>query len=325
MHTKIIYTLVCDESDFYWEQALISVYSLRMHNPDAIVEMVMDMDTAKSLIDKRAKIKDYITSVIEVDVPEEYDKKCRSRYLKTNLRQLVKGDYLFIDCDTIICGKLDDIDNIKGEISAVADVNDPLPLNNKDAITRCESIGFHGLKGKPYYNSGVMLVRDTPMTHQFYNKWFNNWKHSFANGVSFDQPALCQTNTEMSEPIKELPGIWNCQFKYQAGYALLHNALIMHYFNGIGKQWIYPTEQLFLSVKRKGYVDSTIKRLLKHPYSQLYTVMTINKESAYNYFNSPMIDVYYNNPPLFRFLAKLARPLSPFFKMTSNIKRKVRS
>ena len=118
MQTKIIYTLVSENSDYYLEQALISVYSLRKHNPEATVELVVDKDTAATLVEKRSKIKEYVTSIVEIDVPREYDKKRRSRFLKTNLRQLVKGDYLFIDCDTVICGKLDEIDAFDGDLAA---------------------------------------------------------------------------------------------------------------------------------------------------------------------------------------------------------------
>lgn len=321
MQTKIVYTLISDSSDYYLEQALISVFSLRKHNPEATVELVVDKDTAATLIEKRSKIKEYVTSVIEIDVPIEYDKKSRSRFLKTNLRQLVKGDYLFIDCDTVICGKLDEIDAFDGDLAAVSDINGPLPLVNMDGIKRCEVIGFHGLEGQPYFNSGVMLVRDTSLTHQFYEQWFTNWKKSTSKGVTFDQPALCQTNVELGKPMKELPGIWNCQFKYRQGYALLSDALIMHYFNPNGSnQWTYPTDSLFLSVKKKGIIDATIKKMLDTPKSLLYTVMTIDEESAYQFFNSEMIDVYFNNPTLYRFVVGISQLLNKPFKSMSRLK-----
>lgn len=35
MKTKIIYVLVSNENDCYLEQALVSIYSLRLYNPDA--------------------------------------------------------------------------------------------------------------------------------------------------------------------------------------------------------------------------------------------------------------------------------------------------
>lgn len=321
MNTKIVYTLVSDETDFYLEQALMSVYSLRKYHPDSVVELVVDSCTETTLEGKRSKIREYVTTVVSVDVPDQFDKKSRSRYLKTNLRQLVHGDYLFVDCDTVICAKLDNIDNFEGELAAVSDVNGPLPLTDESVLARCEAAGFSELNGQPYFNSGVMLVRDTPQTYQFYERWYANWLASASKGVTFDQPALCQTNVEMGHPIRELPGVWNCQFKYRHGYAYLRKALIMHYFNSNGSnQWTYPTDTLFKSIKSKGFVDSIIDKLLCNPKSQLYTVMTINEESAYGFFNSEMIDIYFNNPSLYRFVVILARFFNQPVKWMSQLK-----
>ena len=321
MNTKIVYTLVSDETDFYLEQALISVYSLRKYHPDSVVELVVDSCSEATLEGKRGKIKEYVTTVVSVDVPDQLDKKRRSRFLKTNLRQLVKGDYLFIDCDTVICGKLDEIDAFDGDLAAVSDINGPLPLKDTSVLSRCDKAGFPNLAGLPYYNSGVMLVRDTPLTHQFYERWYTNWQLSASKKVTFDQPALCQTNVEMGKPMNELSGTWNCQFKYRQGYAYLKDALIMHYFNPNGKeQWTYPSDMLYQSIKKKGMIDSTIDKLLSNPKSLLYTVMTINEESAYRYFNSEMIEIYFNNPTLYRFVVGISQLLNKPFKSMSRLK-----
>ena len=321
MNTKIVYTLVSDETDFYLEQALMSVYSLRKYHPDSVVELVVDSCTEATLERKRRKIKEYVTTVVSVDVPDQLDKKSRSRFLKTNLRHFVKGDYLFIDCDTVICGKLDKIDAFDGDLAAVSDINGPLPLKDSSVLSRCDKAGFSNLTGQPYFNSGVMLVRDTPLTHQFYERWYANWQLSASKEVTFDQPALCQTNIELGKSMKELPGIWNCQFKYRQGYAYLKDALIMHYFNPNSKeQWTYPSDMLYQSIKKKGMIDSTIDKLLSNPKSLLYTVMTINEESAYRYFNSEMIEIYFNNPTLYRFVVGISQLLNKPFKSMSRLK-----
>jgi len=42
MKTKIIYVLVSNENDCYLEQALVSIYSLRLYNPDANLLLLVD-------------------------------------------------------------------------------------------------------------------------------------------------------------------------------------------------------------------------------------------------------------------------------------------
>lgn len=49
MKTKIIYVLVSNENDCYLEQALVSIYSLRLYNPDANLLLLVDEETSRTL------------------------------------------------------------------------------------------------------------------------------------------------------------------------------------------------------------------------------------------------------------------------------------
>lgn len=309
MFTKIVYTLVSDESDNYYEQALISLYSLRLYHPRPdIVVLVVDENTDKTLTGEREEIKKYVSEIISIQVPTNYDKKHSSRYLKTRLREFIKGDYLFIDCDTIICKPLSDIDDISAPLAMVSDLNDNLPLQDETVIARCEKGGLGYLKGKPYFNSGVIYAKDTPDVHRFYEEWHKNWKLSAEKGVPFDQPALCKTNADSESIIEELPAIWNCQFKYAQGYQYLNKALIMHYFNPNGsKAWSYPTDTLFAAIKDKGFINENVDKLIRHPKTSLYAIMTINKDSAYRFFNSEMTYIYFCQPRLYKILLSVAK------------------
>lgn len=48
MKTKIIYVLVSNENDCYLEQALVSIYSLRLYNPDANLLLLVDEENPKT-------------------------------------------------------------------------------------------------------------------------------------------------------------------------------------------------------------------------------------------------------------------------------------
>ena len=56
MKTKIAYVLVSSNDDVYLEQAYISMMSLRHHMPDAVVELLIDKETEKSLTGRRVEI-----------------------------------------------------------------------------------------------------------------------------------------------------------------------------------------------------------------------------------------------------------------------------
>ena len=103
MKTKIVYVLVSQESDFYYEMLLLSLHSLRLYHSreDTEVVVVMDQDTHTRLQEMRATLLKEITP-LPVDVPSDYSIKQRSRYLKTNLRELLRGDFLYLDTDTVL-------------------------------------------------------------------------------------------------------------------------------------------------------------------------------------------------------------------------------
>lgn len=61
MKTKIAYVLVSDESDTYLEQTIISLYSLRLYNPNVTVVLVVDDITDLTIKGKRCKILEYIS------------------------------------------------------------------------------------------------------------------------------------------------------------------------------------------------------------------------------------------------------------------------
>lgn len=86
MKTKIIYVLVSNENDCYLEQALVSIYSLRLYNPDANLLLLVDEETSRTLENGiRKLILNYVSKLVIVDVPFHYSKQQKSRYIKTSL------------------------------------------------------------------------------------------------------------------------------------------------------------------------------------------------------------------------------------------------
>ena len=242
MKTKMIYVVVSDDSDVYLEQALLSVFSLRKHTSKAYVEIVMDTNTKLTIEGKRSEITKYVDKITVIEVPEKYTKGQKSRWLKTNLRNLVEGDYLYIDSDTIITDCLEDIDNFKGDIGAVRDEHVVVKYNrDRDVLLLwSKEDGWNYYDDLVYFNGGVMFVRDCEFTHAFYREWNERWQKSCENYPRYiDQSPLAATNEFYKYPIQELDGIWNCQpFN---GISFLYKAKIMHYwyYNRKNAAWLF--------------------------------------------------------------------------------------
>ena len=126
MKTRIVYVVVCDANHDYLEQAAVSACSVKKYNPNAEVLLLVDDQTLAEIDSGRSLIKRYVSDIIEVAVPKEYNNKLRSRFIKTTVRDNIQGDYLFIDTDTVITQSLDEIDDCPYDVAAVLDMHLPL-------------------------------------------------------------------------------------------------------------------------------------------------------------------------------------------------------
>jgi hypothetical protein len=260
--------LASDETDYYLEQALMSVTSLKMRMPDAFVSLLIDDATEKTLIDKRKNISELVNELKIVEIDARFNKKARSRWLKTSMRRHITGDFLYIDCDTVICDDLSDIENVHIDLGAVLDFH--VLLNNsvyKESIQNDSKIlGFDfPLLSDKYFNSGVIFCKDIPECHIFFDEWHKLWLMGVSKKL-IDQPSFNQANVNYNNTITEMNGIWNCQI-ILGGLIFLANAKIIHIFTSFhgDKPYTLTDPALLQNIKELGVVNSEIESFLMHP------------------------------------------------------------
>lgn len=226
---KYVYVIVGNESNIFVEQAWASVWSLLHYNRDAYICVVTDEET-KAYIDTLTEFRSLVSEIKVVRFGNDIPSMDRSRWLKTKMRELVEGDFTYIDCDTIVTGNLSDLDDYSGDVYMVEDMHVPFEQHyfRKMVIGLLQRVYGKGIyESHNYYNGGFALVRDTGVSHDFFNAWHNNWKKSASKGINIDQIALLKTCLEFPNVVKELPGIYNCQLSYSIQF--LHKARIVHF------------------------------------------------------------------------------------------------
>jgi lipopolysaccharide biosynthesis glycosyltransferase len=263
---KYLYILVSDENDYYLEQALMSITSLKMRMPYAFVSLLTDDTTEKTLQDKRRNILGLVNELKVVKIDSQYKKKARSRWLKTSMRRHIEGDFLYIDCDTFICEDLNDVNNLSIDLGAVLDNHVLLhdSLGETGFRNFGKLLGF-GFISDTYFNGGVILCRDIPQCYAFFDEWHRLWLKG-ASKVLFDQPYFNQVNFNHNNLIKEMSGIWNCQV-LMGGINFLVDAKIIHIygFKPPNRPYALYDSSFLQYVKDMGNVDDNIRNLLMHP------------------------------------------------------------
>lgn len=276
---KFLYVLVSGEKDIYYEQTLCSILSLRHYNPDAFVSLIVDDGTDKSFVGFRAEIKTLVQEYKVVEFGPEVSNMLRSRLLKTNMRNLIDGDFLFLDGDTAIVERLGEIPGDAGDVLAVADLhagpNDRYHVKHGRFNASLQKLGFTLDLHDLYFNGGVIFAKDNAFAHRFFDKWHELYRFCNTHQIFTDQFSLNETNRLLGFPLKELPGEWNCQvreaynhlYRVKTIYPILCKAKIIHFFgSGIdGKREPHPLmkKSFFEKIKRQGKpLDEDLKIVL---------------------------------------------------------------
>lgn len=273
MRTKILYVISSDDSDIYLEQLLVSVTSLRLYMPKGLahVTVLTDDVTYLSMTGTRAAVLELIDEPIVVDFDKTISKYDRSRLLKTAMRKYVKGDFLYIDSDTIITDSLEEIDNFSHDLGAVWNVHVPFMMNpyRNWHLWQAEHIGWDASKETVYYNGGLCYAKDTPVAHEFFGHWNRNWIYSNREGIPNDEPAFAQADIDMNHVIHELPGEWNCQIKYGLRYfgrvKVLHFLCTQYMETERDCPYYFMDKNVYLTIKKSGFIDQDIMDKIKKP------------------------------------------------------------
>ena len=323
MNTKIVYIVTSDETDIFLEQALLSIFSLRKYNPNAFVELVIDQVTNESINGKRCEINKYINKLTVVEVPNNYNKGQRSRWIKTSLRNLIEGDFLFIDTDTIITDSLEEIDNFDGDIGAVKDKHAPVKYNkDKDKLLLwSKQDGWIYNENLDYFNSGVMFVRDCEFTHDFFKEWNKRWQLcSTQYQRFFDQSSFAATNEFFQYPIKELAGEWNCQ--PTNGLSYLYKAKIMHYwgYNRKDYAWMFYDKRIIREIKDSGYISKDISDIVDKAKEAFIIPNEIIAGKELNIYYSPLFKVCISFDKVFTLFNNMSKILLKMLEIRQRIK-----
>lgn len=311
---EYVYVLVSSEDDLYYEQCLMSAWSLRFQMPRAHITVLCDDATEKGLCGKRGALTELATEVRAVPFGADTGKAERSRLIKTAIPDYVDGDFLYIDCDTVICGELSEIERFTFPVAAVLDGHVMLDEHiHKDYfLAREKKAGFSGTARQGFHlNSGVILYKDCKESRQFFALWHALWKQTYEKFHDHhDQGPFNEAFLQSGFEKPLLPGEWNCQPSH-GGLAFLKDAKIIHYYSSefAGKYYIpyykLADKSLQMRIKEADGIPDDIQAMLREPKFQFNKVHLINDRRIVGIMQSPLTftlaDIKAKLPRLFRF------------------------
>ena len=119
-----------------------------------------------------------------------------------------------------------------------------------------------------------MFVKDSTIAHNLYRHWHEDWLLRLSIDKVTDQPALGFANQQMGYVIKEINGIWNCQFIVN-GLPYFSNAKVLHYYNTDSNKrnnnaFVFKNNDIYENIKNKGELSSEIIDYISKPFNAFY-------------------------------------------------------
>ena len=223
----ICFVIAAKDLGLHADMAAVAALAVRRLHPQARIVLATDEPTARA-IERRGHALREIASDLIVYATGNDDPRISSRHIKTVLRQLVKGDYLYLDSDAIAVQPLDRGWPEGGDLALARDWNPGIPTDELPHVAKLRAeLGWH-FPADRYFNGGVIFVRDTPAAHAFYEEWHRRWQQALSVGFWLDQPALNSALTTGIAKVAILPDRDNCAI--HSSTMLRGRARIFHFW-----------------------------------------------------------------------------------------------
>ena len=264
MELYAVYVVISQPTDIFFERMWLSAYSLKKYNPKMKVVCLVDDATYRGVqTTYRGKSQKVVDHFEIIDLPEGLSQRAKSRWIKTNLRSLLKGDFLFIDSDTVVCDDLSELELQKAELMMVFDYHLLLNEHKDGKLIRheCEQVFGRKLTTDDYFNSGVILARDTPEVHRFFDMWHKYWLEGVRRGCETDQKSLAYVVQDNPGVVRELDGIYNAQIRSSVRY--LCRGKILHFFTGgdyVSINHPFMADAVYLQMKEENGISENVKQ-----------------------------------------------------------------
>ncbi len=187
---RFCYVLTTAGRDPFADMTYASVAFLRYAHPEAEIICLCDAASHRALEEARHPLLEVVDRAHAVETPDE-SPGYRNRFVKTQMRQVLEGDFVYFDSDTLVVDRLDEMLACAAPMAAIANhsgTNDPSGLNSIEQGF-FETMDWQ-LPRKPYINGGVLLLRDCEPTRRFGLLWHEKWLAWTRRGRHTDQPSL---------------------------------------------------------------------------------------------------------------------------------------
>ncbi len=265
---KVAFVVTSQGHDFFSAMTRVSVASLRAINPESHVIILCDWQSDEAMQQACDPLIDDVDEWLAVDTPPG-DAGFRNRHVKTRLRSLLDGPFLFLDSDTFVRGDLSEIFDLDCDLGGARNHSRKIFTQQvwKQDWATLKEMGW-AIDDEVYINGGVLFFNDTEGARTLADEWHRRWLQS-ANRKDYhrDQPALNSALHAVRPKLSVLPDYFNAQILTAPKAAT--DAKIWHYYSSAGQKAMTSFDVLVGKVLLGAKIDrKEINKMIdsRHPW-----------------------------------------------------------
>lgn len=226
----VCYALSLDDDDLFAELASISAACVRRLYPFAKITVLTDEQT-RARTDALRPLRKWVSEIKSVG-GFEGSARLRSRFVKTQARTVIEGDFLYLDADTVAVLPFDELFQCAEPLAAAIDRNrvDPEGGFPRWVIPDFQRLGW-AYPTKLYLNSGILFWKDCAESRTLGRLWHENWLHyTRMTDNPADQPAFNHSIDSLGIKPKIVDDVFNARVGISPKFA--RGARIYHLLSG---------------------------------------------------------------------------------------------
>ena len=226
---KLVYCLSGESAHTVVAMMRLSIATARHTNPVAAVELLVDRVTHDDLQAARSRLLEEV-DLTHMCVAPPGPAVLRSRHLKTSMRDVVDGAFLFLDADTVVRKPLRPAWAAGTDVAASPNYSRDT-VQEQSCAEETATMAAMGWPAPPaYLNSGVVFFADSPRARAAGRLWHECWNSGVrCTGRHVDQPAFNHAIRASGAELCVLPHAWNAQINRSPLTA--RDAVLWHYYH----------------------------------------------------------------------------------------------
>ncbi len=261
---KVVFVIVVDQKVKLLYELIAVAMAIKHLSPNVEIFIISDRKTSSlSLFQDAVRHLDAKPRIVDLGCFQDHAAVVRSRVLKSQMRALVEGDFLYIDSDALPLVDLRQVSVAK----SIAAAPDASQVNTKsftpDWVVReyC-AVGWRSEPGI-YLNSGVIAWKDDQKGREMGRYWHEHWLELYLKrNIYKDQLSFNYMINHFRDSTEVLDQKWNGLVTADARFS--SQSLVYHYFTSGSRKFPHLLDRLAQTLSETGEFDVALFDKYRH-------------------------------------------------------------